>query len=211
MKLITRCILGPFSYDVGITIRLNPHKCVFYISSSRLLIFLVSKYGIRINPLKFQAIIDLPTPSSLLQLQQLQGKANFLSRFVPNYAKLTKGFSHMLKKGVPFHWDDAAKYLFDALKDVLIRASMLYPPNYQHDYLLYLVTAVTTITMVLAQEDDGVTENPIYYLIQNLNDTEVKYTCIEKLALIVIQVVQRFCHYIMLLKTRVISDCNPMT
>ena len=68
-----------------------------------------------------------------------------------------------------------------------------------------LAAADTTITMVLVQEEDGI-ENPIYYLSRNLNDTEVKYTYVEKIALASIQAVQRFLHYIMLRNTIIISD-----
>ena len=75
----------------------------------------------------------------------------------------------MLKKGVPFHWDGIAQKVLDSLKDGLVQASLLYPPDYQRDYFLYLVIAVTTIAMVLVQEDNVVTEHPIYYLSQ-IND-----------------------------------------
>ena len=57
-----------------------------------LLGFIISKDGIQIDPLKVQAILDLPPPSTLLQLQSLQGKANFLHRFIHNYVVTTKGF-----------------------------------------------------------------------------------------------------------------------
>jgi len=40
---------------------------------------------------------------------------------------------------------------------------------------------------------------------------ESKYSYVEKLALAAIQVVQRFRHYILLRKTTIISDFNPMT
>ena len=43
-------------------IRLNPHKCVFCVGSGRFLGFVVSKEGIRIDPLKLQAIPDLLAP-----------------------------------------------------------------------------------------------------------------------------------------------------
>ena len=76
--------------------------------SSRLLGFIVSKDGIRLDPLKVKAIVNLPSPSSLYQLQSLQGKANFLRRFIPNYAEVAKGFTRLLNKNVPFHWDDIA-------------------------------------------------------------------------------------------------------
>ena len=86
----------------------------------------------------------------------------------------------------------------------------MYPPNYQNDYFLYIVVAETTIAMVLVQVENGI-EHLIYYLSCNLNDTKVKYSYMEKLALAAIQVVQIFCHYILLRKTTIVSDCNPMT
>ena len=58
---------------------------------------IVSKVGIRVDPSKVEAIINLPPPSTLRQLQSLQGKENFLRRFIPNYVKLTKGFTKLLK------------------------------------------------------------------------------------------------------------------
>jgi hypothetical protein len=64
--------------------------------------------------------------------------------------------------------------------------------------------------MVLVQEDDSPKEHVIYYLSQSLTTTETKYLHVEKLALAVVQVVQRFRHYILLHKTIVIYDCNPM-
>jgi hypothetical protein len=63
-------------------IRLNPHKCIFVFESGRLLSFVVSKDGIRVDPLEFKAILSLSPPNNLTQLQSLQGKANFLRRFI---------------------------------------------------------------------------------------------------------------------------------
>jgi hypothetical protein len=63
-------------------IRLNPHKCIFIVESVQLLSFVVSKDGIRVDPLKIKVIIALPPPNNLTQLQNLQGKANFLRRFI---------------------------------------------------------------------------------------------------------------------------------
>jgi hypothetical protein len=74
-------------------IRLNPHKCVFCVESDRLLGFIVSRQGIRVDPLKVEVILNLPPPSTLRQLQSLQGKANFLRRFIPNYTEITRGFT----------------------------------------------------------------------------------------------------------------------
>ena len=38
-------------------VRLNPHKCIFCVKSGHLIGFIVSKEGIRVNPLKVEAIL----------------------------------------------------------------------------------------------------------------------------------------------------------
>jgi hypothetical protein len=99
-------------YQIG----LNPHKCVFCVESDCLLGFIVSRQGIRVDPLKVEAILNLPPPSTLFQLQSLQGKENFLHRFIPNYAEITRGFTWLLKKDSEFIWDTIANNVFEDLK-----------------------------------------------------------------------------------------------
>jgi hypothetical protein len=130
-------------------IRLNPNKCSFCMMSRRLLGFIVSTMRIMVDPLKVEAIVQFPPPRTILQLQSLQGKANFLRRFITNYAEITKGFMRLLKKDVPFFWDEAAQRSFDALKHTLTTAPLLRPLNYNKDFLLYLASAESTIGMVL--------------------------------------------------------------
>jgi hypothetical protein len=103
-------------------IRLNPLKCVFCVTAGRLLGFIVSQSGITVDPLKVQAITEIPPPRNLRQLQSLQGKANFLRRFVPDYAIRAHGFLRLLRHDIPFHWDDYAQQSFDDLKAALSNA-----------------------------------------------------------------------------------------
>jgi hypothetical protein len=71
---------------------------------------------------------------------------------------------HLLKKCVPFHWDEATQHSFEALKCTLTFSPLLRSPNYNKDLLLYLAGAESTIGMVLVQEDDLLEEYVIYYL-----------------------------------------------
>ena len=59
-------------------IHFNPHKCVFYVDLGRMLGFIVSNKGIQVDPLKVEAIVNMPPPCSIRKLQSLQGKSNFL-------------------------------------------------------------------------------------------------------------------------------------
>jgi hypothetical protein len=163
-----------------------------------------------VDPLKVEVILNLPPPSTLRQLQSLYAKENFLHRFIPNYAKITRGFTRLLKKDSEFIWDTVANNSFEALKLSLTRAPLLFPPNYSRNYFLYLAASEYTIGMVLIQEDDAHDKHVIYNLSQSLSPTEIKYQHVEKLALATVQAIQRFQHYILSRKTTVISHCNPM-
>jgi hypothetical protein len=55
----------------------------------------------------------------------------------------------LLKKYVPFYWDDAAQRSFTTLKHALTTSPLLRPPNYKKYLLLYLDAAESTIGMVL--------------------------------------------------------------
>ena len=112
--------------------------------------FIVSKDGIRIDPLNIVAILALPAPTNLLELQILKGKAKFLRRFVCNFTEKMHGYMRLLKKDTPFFWDDQAQWAFDNLKHTLTHSPMIHPLNYSKDFLLYVATSAITIGMVLA-------------------------------------------------------------
>lgn len=189
---------------------LNPHKCTFCVESERLLGFIMSNKGIYIDLLKVEAILQLPPPKNVTQLQSLQGKGNFLRRFIANYAEITKGFMRLLKKDMPFLWDNQAQHSFDALKTALTSAPLLSPPNYGHDFIMYLAEFDSSIGVVLIQEDDSHCEKVIYYLRKGLIGPELRYAHVEKLALAAVHAVQHLRHYILPRKTLVLVDINPM-
>ena len=117
---------------------------------------MVSKDGIQIDPLKTAAILALPAPTNLVELQSLQGKENFLHHFICNFAEKTYSYMRLLKKNTLFFLDDQAQWAFDNLKHALTHSPVIHPPNYSKDFLLYIVASTTTILMVLVQENpDG--------------------------------------------------------
>ena len=107
-------------------VHLNPHKCVFCMKVGRLLGFIISKEGIRVDPLKVEEILQLSPPRNIRHLQCLQGMESFLRRFMVNFSNLTKGFMHLLKD-TPFYWDERAQEYFDALKKSLETTLVLSP------------------------------------------------------------------------------------
>lgn len=117
------------------------------------IIKLIFKHGIRVDPLKVEAILNLP-PSTLRQLQSLQGKANILPCFIPNYAELTKGFTQLLKKGYEFVWDDTTNKAIEALKLALTRTPLLYPKTTViSDYAEPLLFSIATLCKISLRDN----------------------------------------------------------
>ena len=115
----------------------------------------------------------------------------------------------MLKQDTPFVWDEIAQLAFEALKKALLSAPLLHPPDYSHDFILYLAVSESTIWVVLVQEDDKVQEHVVYYLSRALAGPEIRYSHIEKMALEAVYAVHRLCHYILLRTTMVVAVVNP--
>ncbi|PNY16673.1 hypothetical protein L195_g013398, partial [Trifolium pratense] len=62
--------------------RLNPAKCSFGVQAGKFLGFILTHRGIEANPEKCQVIINMRSPSSVKEVQQLTGRIAALSRFL---------------------------------------------------------------------------------------------------------------------------------
>jgi hypothetical protein len=76
------------------------------------------------------------TTLEFTSLQSLQGKANILCHFVPDYATRAHGFLRFLRHNIPFKWVEHAQTTFDDLKATLSNAPLISPPDYDRDYIL---------------------------------------------------------------------------
>ena len=63
-------------------LKMNPKKCVFGVSSGKLLGFVISKRGIKINSNKAKAIAEMTPPKNIKELNRLIGQLQFIRRFI---------------------------------------------------------------------------------------------------------------------------------
>ncbi|MCI33821.1 hypothetical protein A2U01_0055039, partial [Trifolium medium] len=84
--------------------RLNPAKCSFGVQAGKFLGFLLTHKGIEANPKKCQAIIDMRSPTSIKEVQQLTGRIAALSRFLSCAGEKAFHFFATLRKSERFMW-----------------------------------------------------------------------------------------------------------
>ncbi|KAL0427297.1 UNVERIFIED_CONTAM: hypothetical protein Slati_2904500 [Sesamum latifolium] len=84
--------------------------------------------GIEIEQAKIDAILKMPEPRNIHELKSLQGKLAYLRRFISNLAGRCQPFSRIMKKGVPFEWDEACRNAFRSIKSYLMKPPVLVAP-----------------------------------------------------------------------------------
>ena len=82
--------------------KLNLSKCAFGVTAGKFLGFMVSQRGIKANPNKIRAIVEMAFPKNVREVQSLNGKVATLNRFVSRATDKCLPFFRTLKKS--FEW-----------------------------------------------------------------------------------------------------------
>ena len=98
--------------------KLNPAKCAFGVSVGKFLGFIVNRRGFEAIPDKIKAVLNMPSPSGIKEVQCLTGRIATLTRFISRASDKCQPFFQVLKKA--FQWDMKCEEAFSALKTYLI-------------------------------------------------------------------------------------------
>ncbi|GKD08685.1 reverse transcriptase domain-containing protein [Tanacetum coccineum] len=91
-KEMSKDIQEAFERFRSINMKLNPKKCSFGVEEGLFLGHLITKQGIKANPLKVKAVTNLDPPRTLKDIQSLNGKLAALSRFLSKGAERSLAF-----------------------------------------------------------------------------------------------------------------------
>ena len=135
---------------------MNPKKSHFAVQEGKLLGHLVSTDGIRIDPERVKAILNISLPSSKKDVQSFIGKINFLRWFIPNFTETIKQITTMLKKDQEVKWTAEVKNSFEKIKMALTEAPVLVSPDFTKEFLTFSFASEDTLATILLQKNkDG--------------------------------------------------------
>ena len=151
--------------------KLNPNKCAFGVTAGKFLGFMVSQRGIKVNPEKIRAIMELEPPT-VKDVQSLNGKIAALNRFVSRATDRCLPFFRTLRKS--FEWTDECQTTFDNLKAYLSSPPLLSPSKLGEELYLYLAVSQATVNAALVREEDG-SQRLVYFTSRALQGVEKRY------------------------------------
>jgi ribonuclease HI len=191
-------------------LKMNPLKCAFAVKSGVFLGFIVHHRSIEIEPKKIKAILKMPPSQNLSELKSLQGHLTYIRRFISNLSGRTQPFTRLMRKGVPFHWDEQCQNVLDSLKRYLLNPPVLVAPVKGRPLILYIATQSTSIGALLTQHNDEGKEVPCYYLSRTLVGAENNYSLIEKLCLALVFSLKKLRHYMLAHPIQLIARADPV-
>ena len=146
-------------------LKLNPEKCIFGVEAGKFLGFLLTERGIEANPDKCAAILEMRSPATVKEVQQLTGRMAALSRFVSASEEKGHPYFQCLRRNNKFAWTKECEEAFVKLKEYLAS-----PPPLR----LYFAVTERAVSAVLAQDQDQA-QKPIYFVSKVLQGPEVRY------------------------------------
>ena len=147
-------------------------KCHFRSTSVSYIGHKVTPGGIKLDPEKIEAIVNMPEPHDKEGVQRLLGMVNYVSKFVPNMSVITSPLRELLKKDVTWHWSVRHAKAFEEIKTILANPEpgvltyydVTKPVNLQVD------ASKSGLGAVLIQSD-----MPVAYASRSLMPVETRY------------------------------------
>ncbi|GJX81821.1 reverse transcriptase domain-containing protein [Tanacetum coccineum] len=168
----------------------------------------VNSKGLKVCPDKVDAVLSLPSPKCLKDVQKLNRKLASLNRFLAKSAEKSLSFFKTLKKCTKksnFHWTTEAEEAFKQIKQLKAELPMLTASMEKEELIVYLAAAKETVSAVLMTERET-KQMPIYFVSTTLRGPELNYTSMEKLVLALVHASKRLKGYFQAHPIIVITD-----
>jgi hypothetical protein len=128
-------------------------KCEFWLDTVKFLGHTIFSDSISIDPSKVQEVMDWKPPTSVHQIRSFLGLAGYYRRFIPDFSRIAKPMTELLKKGVKFSWDQKCEDAFHILRDHLTTAPVLAQQDVSKPFDIYCDASGTGLGCVLMQDN----------------------------------------------------------
>ena len=140
--------------------------------------------------------------------------SSYYRRFISQFSVITEPLITLTKKNARFQWSTRCQEAFDCIKKHLTKIPSLGYPDITKPYIVYCDASDKCIGACLTQLVNGQTdvavEKPIYFLSHKLNDTQTRWSVIEKECFAIHYALQKFDHYLHNAEFIIRTDHKPL-
>ena len=182
-------------------------KCQFRVPTMLFFGHVFSENGLSPDPQKVEALQHVDPPTNVSEVRSLLSPAAFCSRFIKDFAVITKPLRQLTCKGVKWQWSEVEQQSFESLKAALSVKTTLAYYDPQKATSIFVDGSPVGLGAVLTQEDTSTKEvAPLYYASSPLTSTQSRYPQIDREALSIYWAIKRFHLFLYGTEFKVITD-----
>jgi hypothetical protein len=167
-------------------------KCAFWLEEIQFLGHVLSANGIAVDPSKVRDILEWKPPTTVHQVRSFLGLAGYYRRFIPDFSKIVKPITSMLKNDTKFNWSSRCNEAFEQLKVLLTTASVLSQLDFEKPFDVYCDASGNGLGCVLMQES-----RVIAYASRQLRRHEEHYPTHDLELAVVVHALKIWRHYLL--------------
>ncbi|KAK3744055.1 hypothetical protein QZH41_000989 [Actinostola sp. cb2023] len=161
--------------------------------------------GLKIDPDKVKAIVNMPKPEDIQGVQRLNGFVNYLAKFLPKLSDVMLPIRELTRKDVEWQWSEKQEKAFAEVKRAVTEAPVLRYYDPKKDLEIQCDASQSGLGATLMQEG-----KPIAYASRALSECETRYAQIEKEMLAIVYSLEKFHQYTFGRLVKVQSDHKPL-
>ena len=127
-------------------------KCGFWLEHVTFVGHTISVEGLSVNPAKIEAITNWTRPTIVSEVRSFSGLAVYYRRFVQRFSTIVGSLTGLIRKDVPFTWDEKCQDIFQTIKDKLTSTPILTLPSGSGGFVVYCVALLQGLGCVLMQQ-----------------------------------------------------------
>jgi hypothetical protein len=93
-------------------LKLKHSKCFFCCTKLLYLGYLITPDGLKPDPTTKKAILEYPAPTDVSGVRTFLGMTGHYRQFIPKYATLAAPIQELVKRTVPWQWDEPQQQAF---------------------------------------------------------------------------------------------------
>ena len=186
-------------------VRLNRDKCKMSRKTVTFYGHVFGEHGLSADPEKIASITKTTQPGNASEVRSLLGMAQYVARFIPNFATIVNPLRELTKLDTTWCWDQRCETAFQALKDALTNTSTMtyFDPNVPSEVLAD--ASPCGLGAILTQNGKVVS-----YASRALSEVEQRYSQTESEMLAIVCSAEHFHLYLYGASFTICTDHQPL-
>jgi hypothetical protein len=176
-------------------------KCDFWLKEIKYLGHTISQTGIAVDSDKVQEVMNWKPPTTVRQIRSFLGLAGYYQRFIPDFSRIVKPITELLKKEAKFVWGQKCEDAFHTLRQHLTTTSVLAQPDSSKPFDVYCDASGTGLGCVLMQDNQV-----IAYASRALRPHEQNYLTHDLELAAMVHALKMWRHYLMGIHCNIFTD-----